>query len=251
MSTGQCQSLLAAYRKACARPTRVIVLMGGDDFWSNGIHLNMIEAADSPADESMRNIQAMDDLAEAILRTTSHLTVAALASNAGAGGAFLALTADLVWARPGIILNPHYKNMGNLYGSEFWTYTLPRRIGAERAQGITQNRLPLGGEQARSMGIVDVCFAGDMASFRNEVQKRALALAIMPDYAGCIAAKIEARRRDESIKPLAQYRELELAEMQRNFYGFDPSYHYARYQFVHKALHSWTPRHLCRHRDIG
>lgn len=250
MSTGQCQRLLTAYRKACARPTRIIVLMGGEDFWSNGIHLNLIEAADSPADESMRNIQAMDDLAEAILRTTTHLTVAALASNAGAGGAFLALTADFVWARPGIVLNPHYKNMGNLYGSEFWTYTLPRRIGAEQAQAVMQNRLPLGGEQARRMGIVDECFGADMESFRSEVKKRSLDLSVMQDYEERLTAKIEVRRRAESIKPLVQYRELELAEMHRNFYGFDPSYHYARYQFVHKAPHAWTPRHLCRHRDI-
>ena len=250
MSTAQCRRLLAAYRKACVRPTRVIVLMGGEGFWSNGFHLNLIEAANSPADESWNNIQAMDDLAEAIVRTTSHLTVAALAGNAGAGGAFLALTADLVWARPGIVLNPHYKNMGNLYGSELWSYTLPRRIGAERAQGIMQSRLPLGGEQARRMGIVDACFGTDLESFRNGVKERALELTVMPDYDGRLAAKIEARHRDESIKPLVLYREQELAEMRRNFYGFDPSYHYARHQFVHKVLHAWTPRHLCRHRDL-
>jgi putative two-component system protein, hydrogenase maturation factor HypX/HoxX len=250
ISTDQCQRLLAAYRKACTRPTRVIALMGGEDFWSNGIHLNLIEAADSPADESMRNIQAMDDLAEAILRTTSHLTIAALAANAGAGGAFLALAADQVWVRPGIVLNLHYKNMGNLYGSEFWTYTLPRRVGAEQAVSITQNRLPLGGVQAARMGIADECFGEDAASFRNEVRKRAPALAALPDYGERLAAKIEARRRDEAIRPLTQYRKHELAEMQRNFYGFDPSYHYARYQFAHKAPHAWTPRHLCRHRDI-
>ncbi|MDE2309650.1 MAG: hydrogenase maturation protein [Betaproteobacteria bacterium] len=250
MSTELCRLLLAAYRKACARPTRVIVLMGGEDFWSNGIHLNLIEAADSPADESWNNIQAMDDLAEAIIRTTSHLTITALAGNAGAGGAFLALTADLVWARPGIVLNPHYKNMGNLYGSELWTYTLPRRVGAEQAQGIMQNRLPLGAEQARRMGIVDACFGTDMESFRNEVKQRALELSAMPDYGERLAAKTGARQRDESIKPLVLYREAELVEMRRNFYGFDPSYHYARYQFVHKTPHAWTPRHLCRHRDI-
>ncbi|MDE2118493.1 MAG: enoyl-CoA hydratase/isomerase family protein, partial [Betaproteobacteria bacterium] len=250
MSTELCRLLLAAYRKACARPTRVIVLMGGEDFWSNGIHLNLIEAADSPADESWNNIQAMDDLAEAIIRTTSHLTIAALAGNAGAGGAFLALAADLVWARPGIVLNPHYKNMGNLYGSELWSYTLPKRVGAEQAQGIMQNRLPLGAEQARRMGIVDACFGTDMESFRNEVKQRALELSAMPDYGERLAAKTGARQRDESIKPLVLYREAELVEMRRNFYGFDPSYHYARYQFVHKTPHAWTPRHLCRHRDI-
>ena len=50
---------------ALAQPTSVLVLLGGSDFWSNGIHLNVIEAADSPADESWRNIQAIDDLAQA------------------------------------------------------------------------------------------------------------------------------------------------------------------------------------------
>ncbi len=250
MSTEQCQLLLAAYRQACERPTRVIVLMGGEDFWSNGIHLNMIEAAESPADESLRNIEAMDDLAEAILRTRSHLTIAALAGNAGAGGAFLALTADQVWARPGIVLNLHYKNMGNLYGSEFWTYTLPKRIGKQEALNITQSRLPLGGKQAARIGIVDECFGMDAASFRNEARNRASALAAAPDFEKLLATRNAAHRHDESLKPLAQYREHELAEMRRNFYGFDPSYHYARHQFVHKTPHAWTPRHLCRHRDI-
>ena len=250
MSTAQCRLLLDAYRKACARPTRVIVLMGGEDFWSNGIHLNLIEAAGSPADESWENINAMDGLAEAIIRTTSHFTIAALAGNAGAGGVFLALAADRVWARQGIVLNPHYKNMGNLYGSELWTYTLPKRVGAEQARGIMQNRLPLGAEQALRMGIADACIGGSMASFRNDVKKRALELSTMPGYGERLAAKAEMRQCEESIKPLVLYREAELAEMRRNFYGFDPSYHYARYQFVHRAPHAWTPRHLCKHRDV-
>ena len=121
MSTEQCQRLRAAFVAARQRPTRVIVLWGGPDFWSNGLHLNVIEAAASPADESLRNIVAMDDLCEAILTTTSHLTIAALQGNAGAGGVFLALAADRVLAQRGVVLNPHYKNMGNLYGSEYWT----------------------------------------------------------------------------------------------------------------------------------
>ena len=42
------------------------------------------------------------------------------------------------------MLNPHYRTMGNLYGSEYWTYTLPRRVGADRALEIT-DRLPADG----------------------------------------------------------------------------------------------------------
>ena len=134
MGTRQCQRLHDAYRWALSRPTKVIVLMGGRDFWSNGIHLNLIEAADSPADASWANINAIDDLAEAIIRTDSHLTVAAVQGNCGAGGCFLARAADFVWMRDGALMNPHYKNMGNLYGSEYWTYLLPPRVGDDGAR---------------------------------------------------------------------------------------------------------------------
>ena len=47
---------------------------------------------------------------------------------------FLALAADEVWAGDNVVLNPHYKDMGNLYGSEYWTYLLPRRAGEDNAR---------------------------------------------------------------------------------------------------------------------
>jgi putative two-component system hydrogenase maturation factor HypX/HoxX len=119
------------------------------------MHLHCIEAADSPADASWANINAIDDLARDILTTDSHLTVAALQGNAAAGGVFLALAADRVLARSGIVLNPHYRNMGNLYGSEYWTYLLPRRVGAEQAQAIMGRRLPLGRGGSAQLGLID------------------------------------------------------------------------------------------------
>ena len=135
MSTDQCRRLLEAYRHARSRPTRVIVLMGGREFFSNGIHLNVIEAADDPAAESWANINAIDDLVEAVLTTTDRLVVAAVAGNAAAGGVMLALAADEVWCRSGAVLNPHYRLMG-LYGSEYWTHTLPRRVGPATAERL-------------------------------------------------------------------------------------------------------------------
>jgi putative two-component system hydrogenase maturation factor HypX/HoxX len=62
MSTAQCYRLRDAFLLARSRPTKVIVLLGGADFWSNGIHLNVIEASNDPAKESWRNINAIDDL---------------------------------------------------------------------------------------------------------------------------------------------------------------------------------------------
>ncbi|MDP2794295.1 MAG: hydrogenase maturation protein [Sulfurisoma sp.] len=247
MGTRQCQRLTEAFRWASTRPTRVLVLMGGGDFWSNGIHLNLIEAAESPADESWANINAIDDLAEAILRCESHLTVAALAGNAGAGGCFLARACDAVWARDGVILNPHYRNMGNLHGSEFWTYLLPPRVGTDGAAAIMRHRLPLTAAEAVRIGFHDAVLAGDTAAFRVDVARRAAAMA-GEGFTQRIEDKRARRACDEVEKPLSAWRAEELAEMRRNFYGFDPSYHVARWHFVARSPHSWTPRHLARHR---
>lgn len=253
MATDQCRRLIGAIAFARSRPTRVLVLEGGADFWSNGIHLGRIEAAQqaggSAADESWANINAMDDVCLAILQLTDRLTVAAMRGNAGAGGCFLALAADHVWAREGVILNPHYKNMGNLYGSEYWTYLLPRRVGDAAARAVMAERLPLGAPRAAQTGLIDAAFGADRPTFEAEVLARAQALAAAPDYAERLAAKQARRTADEATKPLSAYRDEELARMRRNFYGFDPSYHGARYHFVMKSPQSWTPRHLARHRD--
>jgi putative two-component system hydrogenase maturation factor HypX/HoxX len=251
MSTRQCERLREAVAYAKTRPIRILLLAGGADFFSNGIHLNLIEAAASPADESMRNIEAMDDLVLEILSAPDLITVSALRGNAGAGGGFLALAADELWAHPGVLLNLHYKNMGNLYGSEYWTYTLPKRIGAARAQAIVQGRLPLSAAQAHEQGLIDAVFGADALDFAAQAQQRARALADDPQLAQRLAAKAARRAADEAAKPLARYRAEELARLKRNFYGFDPSYHVARYHFVRKLPHAWTPRHLALHRELA
>ncbi|WP_435626678.1 hydrogenase maturation protein [Candidatus Ferrigenium straubiae] len=250
MSTGQCERLRDAYLAATQRDVRVIVLMGGADFWSNGIHLNCIENAASPADESWRNINAMNDLTRAIAATTGQITIAALQGNAGAGGVFLSLAADHVYAREGVVFNPHYKGMGNLYGSEYWTYLLPRRVGEARAAALTQNRLPVGAPEAQEMGLIDGCFGTNREEFLARVMQIAEELAASPDYSALLREKIVRRECNEQEKPLDAYRAEELQHMKLNFYGFDPSYHVARYNFVYKVPHAWTPLYLARHRRI-
>jgi putative two-component system hydrogenase maturation factor HypX/HoxX len=248
MSTRQCERLAEAIRFARTRPTRVIALLGGADFWSNGIHLNVIEASPTPADESWANINAIDDVALEILACERHLTVAAMQGNAGAGGVFLALAADRVLARRGVVLNPHYKGMGNLYGSEYWTYLLPQRVGAKRAAEITGNRLPIGAPQAALLGLIDEAHGDDVPAFVAHVRHLAAGLAAAPDWSARVDAKRARRAADEAEKPLAAYRAEELARMKLNFYGFDPSYHVARYHFVFKVPKSRTPLYLAMHR---
>lgn len=251
MGVGACRSMLLAYREATARPTRVIVLAGGPDHWSNGIDLNEIEAADSPADASFANIEAMDDLAEAIIRTTDRLTIAAVGGNAGAGGVFLARAADEIWLRRGIVLNPHYKDMGNLHGSEYWTYLLPKHCGAENAARIAAQRLPMGADQALSLGLADRVLPGGRADFDASVKREAERLANEPCLALRLAEKQNGHASDEAAKPLSVYRVEELMRMKRNFFGFDPSYHVARSNFVRKVPKSRTPSAIATHRGGG
>ncbi len=249
MDTRQCERLREAYLRATDTSVRIIVLMGGPDFWSNGIHLNHIEYASSPADESWRNINAMDDLVLAIITNTRQLTVAALQGNAGAGGVFLSLAADYIYARTSVILNPHYKNMGNLYGSEYWTYLLPRRVSSEQARQLMETRLPIGAMEAQQLGLIDACLTLDHVDFGKRIQEMATSMAASADYLQQLEKKQSQRQIDEQRKPLQSYRSEELQRMQLNFYGFDPSYHVARYHFVYKRPHGWTPRYLARHRS--
>ncbi len=251
MGTAHCEAVRGAYAYARARPTRVIVLLGGPDFWSNGIHLNLIEADDHPAEESWRNINAMNDLVRDVIVTDRQLTIAALQGNAGAGGVFLALAADRVVARDGVILNPHYKAMGNLYGSEYWTYLLPRRVTPEQARAVTASRLPVGVRGAAAMGLIDGHFGATPAAFQEEVAQRAQALARDPGFARAVAERNRRRQADEAHRPLESYRAAELERMQLNFFGFDSSYHVARHNFVHKVARSRTPLYLAKHRNAA
>ncbi|MEU4117087.1 enoyl-CoA hydratase-related protein [Kitasatospora sp. NPDC028055] len=233
MSAEHCRRLLAAYRFALGRPTSVLVLGGGRDFFSNGIHLNVIEAAPDPAAESWANITAMDDLVAEVLTTTDRLVVAAVGGNAAAGGVMLALAADEVWCRVGSVLNPHYRLMG-LHGSEYWTYTLPRRVGAAQAERLTERALPVSAAAAERIGLVDRVLDAGPEEFEAHAARLAGLLAASPSVHRRIAAKKAAREADERAKPLEAYRAEELAVMRRQFFTPESPYHALRSAFVRK-----------------
>ena len=172
MSTDQCNRLREAYVDLRSRPhLKVMVLMGGADYFSNGIHLNLIEAAEDPAAESWRNLQAIDDLVREIVETDTHIVISAVGGDAGAGGVPLALAADHVLAREDAVLNPYYRHMGSLYGSEYWTYLLPRRVGRAMTERlVTAPFLPVGSREAVRIGLVDASFGATLDSFDRETR---------------------------------------------------------------------------------
>ena len=236
MSTEQCMRLRDAYAYARSRQeTRAIVLMGGSDYFSNGIHLNVIEAAEDPAAESWRNLNAINDLVREIIETDSHLVISALRGDAAAGGVPLALAADYVVAREDVVLNPYYQHMGGLYGSEYWTYLLPRRVGAElTARLINPPFTPIGAQQAVDIGLLDAAFGATLSTFHNQTRAMAERFATDAGLENQLARKSHRRAREEHAKPLHVYRSEELAKSLECFFGPDPSYHRARRRFVYK-----------------
>jgi putative two-component system hydrogenase maturation factor HypX/HoxX len=249
MSTEQCQLLLSVYQHVATLPVKAIVLMGGEECWSNGIHLNHIEVAASSADESWLNINAIDDLIYQIITTLDKLTISAVAGSAGAGGAILALAADKVFVREGVIFNPHYKNMGDLYGSEYWTYLLPKRVGLEVATSLTEQRLPISAKKAWHIGLCDKVLDKNHRIFAAQI--RHLANSSVADNEAlhlCLNEKAKTRCHDESLKALASYRKFELTQMYANFYG-NEDYHNARKRFVYKINEDkTTPDNIASHR---
>jgi putative two-component system hydrogenase maturation factor HypX/HoxX len=249
MSTGQCRRLVTALRHATAQPTKVLVIRGGDAF-SNGIHLNVIDAASSPQLEAWRNINAIDDVCREIITCTSQLVVVSLRGNAGAGGVMLALGADRVIMRDDVVLNPHYRTMG-LYGSEYWTYVLPRRVGDVEASRLTQQCLPVDAARAERIGLVDKVIAGSPDDFERAVLDHAMQLGACDDYSQRLDQKIAARAAAERRKPLEAYRVEELAEISRDIFDDRNGFVDARRAFVTKRKPDSTPARLARHRPPG
>ena len=150
----------------------------------------------------------------------------------------------------GAVLNPHYRLMG-LHGSEYWTYTLPRRVGAPEAARLTGACLPVTPGSALRTGLVDRVIAAPATAYRFQVITLAEQLARSPGYPARLAAKARQLAAVEQERPLASYRAEELAIMRRNF--SDPSEPYAqlRRAFVYKQKPARTPAHLSRRHQPG
>ncbi len=230
MSTAQCRRLAAAVRYAAAQDTAVLVLAGGEVF-SNGLHLGVIDAHPDPAGEAWRNITAIDDLCREIIGCTGQIVVSALVGDAGAGGVMLALGADKVIARDGVLLNPHYRKMG-LYGSEYWTYVLPHRVGEAQAHRLTTCCEPITAAEAAGIGIVDRLAPSDRAGFADTVLDYATELAADGTAKALLGHKRATREADERRRPLETYRVRELAEMSHDIFDDRHGFAGARRAFL-------------------
>ena len=228
MSTRQAKRLKRVYDYLAKERSdvRAIVLMGGRDSFSNGIHLNVIHNASDPVTESTNNIEAIDDVTKTILNTTDKLVISFIRCGAGAGGVMLALAGDLVWCDSKAVLHPYYKHMG-LYGSEYWTYSLPRRVGDVVAKQLTEECNPMSAQQAERIGMVDQLVEYATHDGMNEIHQMVSALLYKFDWETFL--KNKAKKFDS--KEAEQCRAHELEQMYHSFRS--KQYQDARESFVH------------------
>lgn len=234
MSAAQCIRLKYAVEYLKTQ-CDVLVLVGGMDFFSNGIHLNILEDSKKQGEDGWANINAMNDLVSAILYADEVVTVASFGRNAGAGGVFMGLACDYVVAREGVILNPHYKTLG-LSGSEYHTYSLKKRVGQELSQTLLDECLPISVEKAKHIGMIDEVYANenyyeDVHSFAKDIYSDDF-LWDKEDYLDEKRAEIEA------------YKENELAVMHPEFWDAKSEFHTLREEFVYKVCPKETPKRL-------
>lgn len=100
-----------------------------------------------------------------------------------------------------MVLNLHHRLIG-LYGSEPWTYILPRRIGAAAAERRTAEALPLNTAAARRLRLVDRTVDRPPGEFADRASALAARLAGHPATTSRIAAKKARRELDEAQRPL-------------------------------------------------
>ncbi len=231
MSTAQCIRLKYAVEYIKER-CEVLVLVGGIDFFSNGIHLNILEDSQKQGEDGWANINAMNDLIRSIIFADEIVTVASFARNAGAGGVFLGLACDYVVAKEDVTLNPHYKTLG-LTGSEYHTYTLPKRVGQEMSQKLLDECLPISASYAKKIGMVDEVF--EASDYYEELHSFAKS-AFDDDF---VWEKQEFLEEHGEEIELCKEREIEV--MYPEFWEEDSAFHELRREFVWKVCPTKTP----------
>ena len=147
----------------------------------------------------------------------------------------MGLACDYVVAKEGVVLNPHYKTLG-LSGSEYHTYTLPKRVGEERAQKLLDDCLPISVEKAKKIGMIDEVYEHenydeDLHTFAQSKYDNDF-IWDKQDYLEANRASIEALK------------EKELEVMHPEFWDDQSAFHALRQEFVYKTCSKETPKRL-------
>lgn len=263
MSTAQCEKLVEALEfvlttHTSVNPLAAVVMMGGAGYFSNGIHLNVIEAAADPALESWNNINRINDVVYYLLHefpSRNILTFAGIRGNAAAGGVAMAAACDCVVAGADVVLNPAYRALG-LYGSEYHSISYFGRCGREGGRRLLREMTPISAYDARSMGVVDHVLPGNGplldTHIRNHVKAVVRSMGSKRDGSTRYLPGAWKAHADLTPTGLARARAMELGEMSQDFWSpRSVRYHSRRGAFVRKMKATSTPLRFAKHRRGG
>lgn len=239
MTSTQCIKLKYAI-EYLKEECKVLVLMGADDFFSNGIHLNILEDSKKQGEDGWSNINAMNEAVKAILLCDEIITVASFNKNSGAGGVFLGLACDYAISSENTIFNPHYKTLG-LSGSEYHTFILPKRVGQTKAKELLENCLPINANYAKKINMID-----EVYPFEDYQKKLEIFCENLLKNEDTFEEFID-RKKDfleQELPLMEECKEKELQIMYDEFWQKSSSFHTLRYDFVHKIKPINTPKRL-------
>ena len=239
MNSEQCIRLKYAI-EALIEEVDILVLKGGKNFFSNGIHLTILEDSSKQGEDGWSNINAMNNLIKTIIFSEDIITVASFEANAGAGGVFLGLACDYVVARDGIVLNPHYKSMG-LSGSEYHSYTFPKRVGKKLSKKILDEALPISSNYAKKISMIDKVFSSN--SYNHELEKYCEFLLSDKDKVYDFLDEKNCNL-EKNKNYIHNCKENELIKMYPEFWNKESKFHQLRHDFVYKVCSICTPKRL-------
>eukprot|EP01084_Bolivina_argentea_P046314 85287_1 len=230
--TNKCIRLQAILNEIASLPQDIIVLMGGYQYFGNGINLNTIENATNDELESFRNITAINNIIQTIFTSFSNkLLISAIHGNCGAGGCMLSLVSDIIWTHKNVTFNPHYKLM-NLYGSEYHSEFLINRIGAKNATQLMDLALPINAKWALNLGLIDDIIGENSEDFRHKLIKKLTELNQTKSFLNILKSKYKLKRDLNWIAKAENHRNNEMSKMFENFQN--KQYKQNRHNFVQK-----------------
>jgi len=239
MHSEQCIRLKYAF-EYLKESSKVIVLIGAQEFFSNGINLNILEDSKKQGEDGWSNINAMNDLIKSIIFADEVVTVASLHKNAGAGGVFLALACDYVVASQNSVINAHYKTLG-LSGSEYHTYSLEKRVEQKKAKELLNDCLPISAKKAKEINMIDEVF--EKENYFDNLRKYTNQLVLNEDeFDDYIYDKQDYLQKNEIY--INQCKENELKVMYPEFWDESSKFHTLRHEFVYKVCPIKTPQRL-------
>jgi putative two-component system protein, hydrogenase maturation factor HypX/HoxX len=239
MTSTQCIKLKYAI-EYLKEECKVLVLMGADDFFSNGIHLNILEDSKKQGEDGWSNINAMNEAVKAVLLCDEIITVASFNKNSGAGGVFLGLACDYAISSENTIFNPHYKTLG-LSGSEYHTFILPKRVGQTKSKELLENCLPINANYAKKINMID-----EVYPFEDYQEKLEIFCENLLKDEDTFEEFID-RKKDileQELPLMEECKKKELQIMYDEFWQESSSFHTLRYDFVHKIKPKNTPKRL-------